>query len=149
MYVQQVMPLTGKNVPKPLQDLIDLASQQKVETLCQMVNANAFQLFAEMFLRSIVHKRDWRLKHCREHIRQFVSVADESLAMLIFGNNVAEWMDCCASNRENLSTTKEVVEKDGSNPKDKNQKRSSMKTVYTHGGINSDEGLERSRNQEI
>ena len=134
---------SGESVPKALQDLIQVAEEMKVHELRQRIDTDAFQMFAEMFLRSIVRRRDWRLKHRRENLRNFVTVADESLALLTLENNITEWIDCATENRTEHQTRGEGTVDAQQNDQDdlvqkKKKQKKDPKTIYTHGGINSD-----------
>ena len=147
------------NVPKPLQDLIQVAEEMKVDMLRQTVDTDTFQMFAEIFLKNIVPKRSWRLKHRRENIRYFVTAADESLALLILENNIYEWMDSAFTQANSSVLEKEHTADNGDGHNEQRtgmgsgrgedeqramvggepqKKKRKKKTLYTHGGMNSD-----------
>ena len=147
---------SGQEIPKPLQDIINVAEEMNIDKFRQIVDNDAFHIFAEMFLQNIVRKRDWRFKHQRENLRNFVTIADESLALLILENNISEWIDDVqlknsvenanqnpnkGGNRENMPPLEGLEEHQGSTstieePTKKGQKR--KRTLYTHGGSNDD-----------
>ena len=61
--------------------------------------------FTKIGIKNIVRSREWRLKHRKEKFREFTTVADESLAMVVFENNVHCWI-------------KKVEQQDEENPQD-------------------------------
>jgi hypothetical protein len=79
-------------ISEPLKEIITVAQEKKVDTMRQRLNDDAFQLYAELFLKNVIRKRDWRLKHIRQNLSSFVTVADESLTLLILENNMEEWI---------------------------------------------------------
>ena len=158
-----------ENLPKELDQIIKIAEEKNVDTMRQRLDtADAFRLYAEIFLKNTIRKRDWRLKHTRQNLRGFVTVADESLALIILENNVIEWIHEATEGAEYIMTPPppavvnvEQQEKgyteessldgaasrsssDTSNPRTRtttnkrNKKRKKTRTLYTHGGINAD-----------
>ena len=49
-------------ISEPLKEIITVAQEKKVDTMRQRLNNDAFQLYAELFLKNVIRKRDWRLK---------------------------------------------------------------------------------------
>ncbi len=92
-------------MPKELDQIIKIAKEKNVDTMRQRLDtADAFRLYAEIFLKNTVRKRDWRLKHIRQNLRGFVTVADESLALIILENNVIEWIHEATEGAEYIMT---------------------------------------------
>ena len=150
---------------KELKDIIAIAEEKNVDTMRQRLDTDAFQLYAEIFLKNTVQKRDWRLKHIRQNLRGFVTVADESLALIILENNVMEWIHEATEGPEYMPSPPAVIDVpptqgremeesslDGasrssggtnqsrttSSANKRRKKRKKTRTLYTHGGINPD-----------
>ena len=94
---------------EPLKEIIAVAQEKKVDTMRQRLNNDAFQLYAELFLKNVVRKRDWRLKHVRQNLSSFVTVADESLTLLILENNVEEWIHEATEGPEYMPETPPAI----------------------------------------
>lgn len=124
-------------MPASISAVINIASERNMEDLREKIDGDGLQFFAEVCLKNVVKKRDWRLKHRKEIFRKFVTNADEALAMLVLENNVEIWFDL--ANRDSLD-----VKGDGrdNNVKDDNNSKSTEETrsitAYMTGGAKSD-----------
>ena len=75
----------------------------------QRLSTDAFELYGELFLQNVIRKRDWRLKHIRQNLSSFVTVADESLTLLILENNIEEWIHEATEGPEYVTEPPTVV----------------------------------------
>lgn len=115
-------------IPKSVEEILNLAKTKKVEELREVVDNDGFQFFAEVCLKSVVKRREWRQNHRRRNLSEFVTKADESLALLVLENNIYGWMDK-AEGKVNMMSDVEV-EGDAQASK----KRVRLRTEYTDGG---------------
>ncbi len=143
----------------PLEEVIKIAKERKVEFMRQRLDNEGFKVYVEIFLKSTVRKRDWRLNHLRKNVRQFVTIADESLALIILENNIEEWIYEAEEKKraatERSTTTMRNENEGGSGEEEygstagngdtvgmqrssNNKKRKKTRSLYTHGGINPD-----------
>ena len=115
-------------IPTSVQKVLNLAKTKKVEELREVVDNDGFQFFAEVCLKSVVKRREWRQNHRRQNLSEFVTKADKSLALLVLENNIYGWMDKVEGK---VNTTSDVeVEGDAQTSK----KRIRLRTEYTDGG---------------
>ena len=115
-------------IPKSVEKVLNLAKTKKVEELREVVDNDGFQFFAEVCLKSVVKRREWRQNHRRRNLSEFVTKADESLALLVLENNIYGWMDKV----EGKVNTVSDVEVEGDARASK--KRVRLRTEYTDGG---------------
>ena len=122
-------------MPVSISTVINIASERNMEELREKVDTDGLQFFAEVCLKNVVKKRDWRLNHRKEIFRKFVTVADEALAMLVLENNVEIWFELAQRESSDLK-------KGSDNGKDDETSRSTEETrsvtAYTNGGANTD-----------
>ena len=88
----------GSELPKSVSNIIDIACEKRVDQLREKVDTDGLQFFAEVCLKNVVKKRDWRLNHRKEIFSKFVTVADEALALLVLENNVEVWFEVANEN---------------------------------------------------
>ena len=130
----------GSELPKSVSNIIDIACEKRVDELREKVDTDGLQFFAEVCLKNVVKKRDWRLNHRKEIFSKFVTVADEALALLVLENNVELWFEVANGNCLQLSK-----KKGHSNEKEKRGEENTQATdettsvaVYTGKGANCD-----------
>ena len=123
-------------MPASISAVINIASERNMEDLREKIDGDGLLFFAEVCLKNVVKKREWRLKHRKEVFRKFVTNADEALAMLVLENNVEIWFEL--ANRDSLDLKEDGRDnvKDDDNSKSTEETRSI--TAYTNGGAKSD-----------
>ena len=122
-------------MPASISAVINTASERNMEDLREKVDTDGLQFFAEVCLKNVVKKRDWRLNHRKEVFRNFVTVADEALGMLVLENNVEIWFELANRDSSDLKEGRDNA-KDDDNSRSTDETRSV--TAYTNGGAKSD-----------
>lgn len=74
---------------------------------------------AEMCLAVMTGREEWKLNHRKIHLSNFITIADEALALVVLENNLAEW-------------TAQITNNETSPPKKR------RKTKYTGNGVRED-----------
>ena len=107
-----------------------------MENLRDKIDTDGLNFFAEVCLKNVVKKRDWRLNHRKEVFRKFVTVADEALGMLVLENNVERWFELANRDSTGLKEGRDNVNGDDDNSGSTEETRSI--TAYTSGGAKGD-----------
>ena len=103
--VMSVYMRQDEKVPDAVREVIDLAVKKKIHTLRQVVeDLKGMVFFALICIKNVVRSREWRLKHKKYKFRHFATVADESLAMLVFENNITSWIRKVEESEKKAST---------------------------------------------
>ena len=127
-------------LPASISTVINIASEKRVEEIRERANTDGLQFFAEVCLKNVVKKRDWRLNHRKEVLQKFVTVADEALALLVLENNVEIWLQLANNDRiEAKEQSDDTKEDETGNENDSiTTDETKSVTVYTSGGVKSD-----------
>ena len=125
-------------IPDEVREVIDLAVKKKIHTLRQVVeHLNGMVFFATICIKNVVRSREWRLKHKKYKFRHFATVADESLAMLVFENNITSWIRKVEESENNSSTDGTKTWKyDGDSNEEASDNTQNSRTRYTDVLIN-------------
>lgn len=127
-----------EKIPDEVREVIDLAVKKKIHTLRQVVeHLKGMVFFATICIKNVVRSREWRLKHKKYKFRHFATVADESLAMLVFENNITSWIRKVEESENNSSTDGTKTWKyDGDSNEEASENTQNSRTRYTDVLIN-------------
>ena len=123
-------------MPASISAVISTASERNMENLRDKIDTDGLHFFAEVCMKNVVKKRDWRLNHRKEVFRKFVTVADEALGMLVLENNVERWFELANRDSTGLKEGRDNVKGDDDNSGSTEETRSI--TAYTNGGAKGD-----------
>ena len=101
----------------PISDLIKCLEDGEIHLIRSKNDDELFKLCAELCFPWMVNKQSWKNNHQHVAISTIITIADETLALLVLENNFLEWIELAKGNEIN--------------------KKSRM-TKYTHGGSNKD-----------
>ena len=78
--------------------LLKALDDKKIHKVRDQNNDNLFMLCAEICFPSLVSKQKWKNNHQHVAISNLITIADESLALLILENNYLEWIELSKGN---------------------------------------------------
>ena len=102
----------------PIFNLIKSLDEDRIHNIRDTNDVQLFKLCAEICFPCLVSKTTWKNNHQHVVLSKLITIADESLALLILENNYLEWIELAKGNEID--------------------KKAPRLTKYTHGGTNRD-----------
>ena len=102
----------------PISNLIKSLDEDRIHKIRDTNDVELFKLCAEICFPCLISKTTWKNNHQHVVISKLLTIADESLALLILENNYLEWIEEAKGN--------------------KIDRKAPRLTKYTHGGTNKD-----------
>lgn len=102
----------------PICNLMKLLDEDRIHKIRDTNDTDLFKLCAEICFPCLVSKITWKNNHQHVVLSKLITIADESLALLILENNYMEWIEIAKGNEID--------------------RKAPRLTKYTHGGINKD-----------
>ena len=102
----------------PIFNLIKSLDEDRIHKIRDTNDTELFKLCAEICFPCLVSKTTWKNNHQHVVLSKLITIADESLALLILENNYLEWIELAKGNEVD--------------------RKAPRLTKYTHGGNNRD-----------
>ena len=102
----------------PIFKLVKSLDEDRIHKIRDTNDTELFKLCAEICFPCLVSKTTWKNNHQHVVLSKLITIADESLALLILENNYLEWIELAKGNKVD--------------------RKAPRLTKYTHGGTNRD-----------